>query len=94
MSRPRLDVLSGDLSGRSYVVDEDEFVIGRGRNCDLVIPKRYISREHARIVRSRSRLAAGALFALRSAGLRQLVMGSERLRNLVESAAFLRRQAD
>lgn len=61
MSRPRLDVLSGDLTGRSYVVDEDEFVIGRGRNCDLVIPKRYISREHARIVRSRNAFVIGGL---------------------------------
>lgn len=61
MSRPRLDILSGDLTGRSYTVDEDEFLIGRGRNCDLVIPKRYISREHARIVRSRDAFVIGGL---------------------------------
>lgn len=61
MSRPRLDILSGDLTGRSYTVDEDEFLIGRGRNCDLVIPKRYISREHARIVRSRNAFVIGGL---------------------------------
>lgn len=46
-----LDILSGDLSGRSYRLDESEFTIGRSRDCDLVIPKRYISRQHARIVR-------------------------------------------
>ncbi|MGE0706449.1 MAG: FHA domain-containing protein [Planctomycetota bacterium] len=51
MTRPRLDILSGELSGRSYTLEEDTFVIGRSRSCDLVIPKRYVSRQHARIVR-------------------------------------------
>lgn len=51
MSKPVLEVLSGDLSGRSYLLEEDEFLIGRAPTCQLVIPKRYISREHARIRR-------------------------------------------
>lgn len=51
MSGPVLEVLSGDLAGRAYQVDEAEFVIGRAPNCHLVLPKRYISREHARILR-------------------------------------------
>lgn len=46
----RLEILSGDLTGRRYKLDEPEFVIGRSPRCDLVIPKKYISREHARIV--------------------------------------------
>lgn len=48
---PVLEILSGDLSGRSYELDEDDFRIGRGTSCQLVIPKRYISREHAVIAR-------------------------------------------
>lgn len=48
---PELEVLSGDLAGKTYQVDEAEFVIGRAPNCHLVLPKRYISREHARILR-------------------------------------------
>lgn len=51
MTAPMIEVLTGDLQGRSYLVEEDEFLIGRAPSCDLVIPKRYISREHARIVR-------------------------------------------
>lgn len=52
MPEPMLEVLSGDLSGRRYRVEDAEFVIGRAPNCDLVLPKRYISREHARITRA------------------------------------------
>ena len=48
---PVLEVLSGDLAGRAYAIDEREFFIGRATSCDIVIPRRYISREHARIVR-------------------------------------------
>jgi pSer/pThr/pTyr-binding forkhead associated (FHA) protein len=47
----KLEILSGSLEGRTYPVDEDEFVIGRSRGCDIVIPKRYVSRQHARICR-------------------------------------------
>lgn len=61
MSAPRLDVLNGDLSGRSYRLEEREFVIGRGRSCDLVIPKRYISREHAKIIKNDAGFVIGAL---------------------------------
>ena len=50
---PVLHVLSGDLAGRAYLVEEREFVIGRSPSCNLVIPKRYISRQHARIVGKR-----------------------------------------
>ncbi|MCO5168584.1 MAG: FHA domain-containing protein [Planctomycetes bacterium] len=49
---PCLEILTGDLSGRRYRVEDAEFVIGRAPTCDLVLPKRYISREHARISRA------------------------------------------
>ncbi len=52
MPEPMLEILTGDLTGRRYRVDDAEFVIGRAPNCDLVLPKRYISREHARISRA------------------------------------------
>lgn len=52
MAGPTLEILTGDLSGRSFRVEDAEFVIGRSPSCDLVIPKRYISREHARISRA------------------------------------------
>ncbi|MCA8921595.1 MAG: FHA domain-containing protein [Planctomycetes bacterium] len=58
---PVLHVLSGDLAGRAYRVEEREFVIGRSPNCDLVIPKRYISREHARIIAKRKGFVVASL---------------------------------
>lgn len=51
MSAGLLEILTGDLEGRRYEVDEGEFTIGRAASCDIVIPKKYISRTHARIVR-------------------------------------------
>ena len=61
MSGPLLEVLSGELAGKAYEVDEAEFVIGRAPNCHLVIPKRYISREHARILRESDQFVVDSL---------------------------------
>jgi pSer/pThr/pTyr-binding forkhead associated (FHA) protein len=49
---PVLEVLSGDLAGRSYEILGDTFTIGRREDCDLVLPKKYVSRVHAEVVRS------------------------------------------
>ena len=62
-----VEVLSGDLSGRHYAVHEDGFMIGRSSGCDLVLPKRYISRQHARIERDGARRHAGAVADARNA---------------------------
>lgn len=56
-----VEVLSGDLSGRHYAVHEDGFMIGRSSGCDLVLPKRYISRQHARIERQGDDWVLGSL---------------------------------
>lgn len=45
-----IEILSGDLSGRAYDVDELPFTIGRKDDCAIVIPKKYFSRKHAEIV--------------------------------------------
>lgn len=63
MSGPLLEVLSGELAGKAYQVDDQEFVIGRAPNCHLVIPKRYISREHARILREEDQFVVDSLSA-------------------------------
>jgi DNA-binding response OmpR family regulator len=49
---PMLVASEGDLKGKRWVLDADEFVIGRDPNCDLCVPDRQISRYHARIRRS------------------------------------------
>jgi hypothetical protein len=45
-----IEILSGDLAGRAYDIDEAPFTIGRKDDCAIVIPKRYFSRRHAEIV--------------------------------------------
>lgn len=72
MTVAELEVLTGDLEGRRYEVAEDEFVIGRASTCDLVIPKKYISREHALIRRE------GDAFAIETLSIKNPVVVDDR----------------
>jgi hypothetical protein len=47
-SLPVLIALTGPLNGERWVVQKNT-LIGRGEDCDIVIPDRKISRHHARI---------------------------------------------
>jgi DNA-binding response OmpR family regulator len=49
---PILVAPDGDMKGTRWVLDNDEFVIGRDPTCDLCISDRQISRYHARIRRT------------------------------------------
>lgn len=51
---PLLLVPEGDLQGKRWQLEKDEFVIGRGEECDLTISDRQVSRYHARITRTAS----------------------------------------
>jgi hypothetical protein len=48
---PMLIVYEGDMAGQRWVIDKDRMIIGRGTDCDITIPKRQISRQHAQIER-------------------------------------------
>ena len=50
-SHPLLLVLSDTVEDRDWTLLKDEIVIGRGEECDYVIPNRQISRQHLRIFR-------------------------------------------
>jgi len=50
--RPMLIAHEGDLEGERWVLDEDHTLIGRSSECDVVLPKRQVSRQHAEIERS------------------------------------------
>jgi pSer/pThr/pTyr-binding forkhead associated (FHA) protein len=52
---PILIVREGRLAGQRWVIDRDNFVIGRGSDCDLILPERQVSRYHARITRDAGR---------------------------------------
>jgi len=48
---PMLIVHEGELEGERWVIDKEKVIIGRGSSCDVVIPERQVSREHAQIER-------------------------------------------
>ena len=45
----------GQGMGTRWMIDRDRMVIGRGEDCDIVLPSRQVSRNHARIRRSGGR---------------------------------------
>ena len=49
---PYLIAQSGANQGERWVLQHDRLLIGRGAECDVVIPDRQISRHHARLVRT------------------------------------------
>ncbi|WP_376788646.1 FHA domain-containing protein [Thermoflexus sp.] len=48
---PILVITEGQLAGQRWPVDQEVMLIGRGETCDLVLPERQISRQHARLKR-------------------------------------------
>ena len=53
--KPGLIMREGELSGQQWTIGVDEFVIGRGGECDLVLPERQVSRHHIKILRENGR---------------------------------------
>jgi pSer/pThr/pTyr-binding forkhead associated (FHA) protein len=49
---PYLIAQSGPLQGERWILQRDRFLIGRGPECDIVVPDRQISRQHARLSRT------------------------------------------
>ncbi len=49
---PVLIAQTGKLSGSRWVLENDQVLIGRGPECDLVVADRQVSRQHARIRRT------------------------------------------
>lgn len=48
---PLLYITEGEQAGQRWQINRDTFVIGRGGECDLILPERQVSREHVRIFR-------------------------------------------
>jgi hypothetical protein len=49
VDKPVLIIHEGEKAGQRWTIREDELIIGRGGECDLVLPERQVSREHIRI---------------------------------------------
>jgi hypothetical protein len=47
--KPILVVREGEAAGQRWVLHGDELLVGRGTECDIVLPERQVSRQHARI---------------------------------------------
>jgi len=48
---PMFVIKEGEMSGQSWILDQETIIIGRGADCDIVIPERQISRHHAQVER-------------------------------------------
>ncbi len=48
--KPVLVAREGQLVGQRWTIDADEFVIGRGHDCHIVLPERQVSRHHVKIL--------------------------------------------
>jgi pSer/pThr/pTyr-binding forkhead associated (FHA) protein len=53
--KPILLAREGGLDGQRWPIDSDPFTIGRGHDCDVILPARQVSRYHARIRRADGR---------------------------------------
>lgn len=52
---PVLIAHTGKLDGGRWVLDSEELIIGRSKDCGLIVPDRQVSRHHARIRRTERR---------------------------------------
>ena len=46
---PVLIAREGQLAGERWIVNPEKFVIGRGSDCEIILPERQVSRYHAEI---------------------------------------------
>ncbi len=52
--KPVLVAREGQLVGQRWTIDADEFIIGRGHDCHIVLPERQVSRHHVKILQENS----------------------------------------
>ncbi len=48
---PSLTMLTGDCPGKVFPLDNDEMVIGKKPDCDIILPDQHVSKSHARVRR-------------------------------------------
>ena len=48
--KPIVLAREGQLTGEHWTIESDEFLIGRGSDCHIVLPERQVSRHHAKIL--------------------------------------------
>ena len=53
--KPVLVAREGQLVGQRWTIDTNEFIIGRGHDCQIVLPERQVSRHHVKIIHENGR---------------------------------------
>ncbi|MFQ5398556.1 MAG: FHA domain-containing protein [Anaerolineae bacterium] len=53
--KPVLITREGQLAGQRWTIDVDEFIIGRGSDCQIILPERQVSRQHVKILNENGR---------------------------------------
>jgi len=61
IAMPTLIMQEGQGVGRSWPVEKEKVIIGRGEDCDVVLTERQVSRHHAQIRRTGSQYVLGDL---------------------------------
>lgn len=51
LDRPILIIRGDQMSPQQWTMQKDDITLGRGEECDIVLPERQISRQHLRIYR-------------------------------------------
>ncbi len=87
--RPVLMVNEGDLIGQRWTLDNDEMLIGRGSDADIVLPERQVSRYHSKILYRDGRYFLEDLDSKNGTFLNgQQVKGTAPLQDLQREAGF------
>ena len=47
--KPILVIIEGEQAGQRWTIEDEEFVVGRGGECHLILAERQVSRQHIRI---------------------------------------------
>lgn len=77
--KPIILAREGELTGERWTVGGDEFLIGRGADCQIVLPERQVSRHHAKIV------AEGEKYILHDLGSKNGThLNGERVRGFIQ----------
>lgn len=53
--KPVLIAREGQLTGERWTIDTDEFIVGRGSDCHIMLPERQVSRHHIKILHENGR---------------------------------------
>jgi len=53
--KPILIAREGQLVGERWIIESEEFMIGRGGDCQIILPERQVSRYHAKITNEHGR---------------------------------------